>query len=227
MADRQGTVAGTTGRNARVYYNDGTNYKELQGIGNFEVGDGNVQSNTYNAFEGSFSETGTEEVGPVTFQVTSFMPAHPSWQFMQTQANAGNTVELRVESREKQIAGGLRAGIATTGVVTFNPAWATQTAVPAGVAKGHALKIGSALYIIESISDADAPVVRVSPAPGSAVAQAAATIVFPILRWLITGSISQMPKGSLEADAALTGTFVVQPAARVQLATPVLAHTVA
>lgn len=227
MADRQGALAGVSGRRMRVYYDDAGTYRELQGIGSMEIASGQAQAQTYQGFEGELSEAGAPEVGAVTFEVSSYAPQHPSWQWMQSQLDDAQNVTIRAESREVTVSpvtsGAMTAAIATTGVVTF----AGSYVLPAEVARGHCIKIGTNLYVIQSISDADTPVVTVGPSPNSAVSAANFSIVFPILRWQISGQISQMPGGSVGTDTLITGSFGIQPSRRVALPTPQAAHSVA
>ena len=225
MADRQGALAGVTGNRARVYYND-SGWKEVQGIGSMEIGTGSATTNTYNAFEGSFSEAGSEEIGQVTFEAASYQPAHRSWRWLEGKRAAGDDVTLRVESRQVTIApattGNRRAAIATTGVVTFSGG----ASLPSSAARGHALLIDGDIYVIESISDATNPVVTVT-APNSAVSADNFAVIFPILRWVVSGSIAQMPGATLGLEAAITGQLVIQPRVRVALPSPQSAHSVA
>jgi len=229
--DRRGQLAGTTGAATRVYYNDGGTFYELQGIGQMEIGVGQAQSNTYPAFEGSFSNVGAEEIGQVTFEIASYQPNHPSWKWMEAQRAAGNDVQLRAETPEQVIfTASKKAMIAIaseTGAVTFSGTESGSKAEDLDtVARGHVFKIGSNLYTIRSISD-DATPKFVCEAPAANVVAATYSVLQPILQWRITGGIATSGGATLAQDAAVTSQLIIQPRSRVPLAQMVTEHTIA
>ena len=231
MADRQGVMAGTTGANARTFYNDGSNWLEVQGLGQMDISPPTAQSNTFSGFEGSFSVPGEREIGQVTYEVASFAPNHRSWRHLRGLYDDGNDVTLRTETREIDIAtpGNTTAAIATTGVVTL-AAGLTIADIP-GLARGHVFVLGNKTYTVESISDDDTPVITVyddatGEAPATAVAATRiAKIIQPILRWIIAGSITTFPVGRLARDSAVTSQLIIQPRTEISIPTIQTAHS--
>ena len=232
MADRQGVMAGTTGANARTFYNDGSNWLEVQGLGSMEITPPSASSNTYSGFEGSFSVPGEREIGAVTYEVASFAPNHRSWKHLRSLYDGNDDVTLRTESRKIDIAvpsSGAMVAISAAGAVTFSGGFGIAD-MP-GLARGHVLVVGSKNYTVEAISDADTPVVTVydnadGEAPGSNVAAARLTaVVQPILRWIISGAITTFPSGSLARDSAVTSQLVIQPRTEVAVPAIALAHS--
>lgn len=238
MAENQGNLAGTTGQGCRVFYNDSGTFREVQGIGQMQVAVGAAATNTYSAFEGSFATVGDEEIAQVTFEVGSIAPNHPSWRWLDAQRDAKKDVTLYAETKESLILtadaktkiSAAASGAGKTSMITLAEGSTTKKTIQNIAARGHCIKIGSALHTIVSISDdeADADVDIEIVKPASAISDATGwTIVQPILRWIVTGGIAQMGGATVARDAAVSSELVIQPRSRVPLATPVAAHIVA
>ena len=220
--DRQGALAGSTGSRCRVFYQDGE-WKEVPGIGSFELAPSTRTSTTYSAFEGAFSTTGAQEIGAATFEVASFLPNHRAWAYLDKQFRANDNVQLRVETTKTDvfISGDGTVAIDTSGVCTFSNGVVDQMS---NVARGHQILSGTRAFTIESITDATPPVFTVKP-DGSALAAAKFSVIMPIIRWQITGKLSSSGGSSVSEDAVNSAQFIVQPAALVPLPEVVTKHT--
>lgn len=229
MAENQGNLAGTTGQGCRVFYNDAGTFKEIQGIGQMQIAVGQAATNTYNAFEGSFATVGDEEIAPVTFEVGSIAPNHPSWLWLDRQRDQKKDVTLYAETKESLILtadADTTLEIAADGAVTLAAGTTKKKTVQDVAARGHCFKIGNTLYTIRSISD-DAAEGDIDIEVNHSQAVAATkpfTIVQPIIRWIITGGIAQMGGATVSRDAAVTSQLVIQPRSRVPLGTVVAEH---
>lgn len=223
--ERQGALAGTTGSRCRVFYIDGADWREVPGIGSVDFAPSTRASTTYSAFEGAFSTTGALEIGAVTFEVASFLPNHRAWTYLDGRFSGNDNIQLRVETNANQVfnSGDGTVAIATnSGLCTF--AGGLDVATMSDVARGHQIAIGTNRYTIEAISDENPNKFYVSP-PDSAVSASKFTVVFPILRWLVTGKLSSHGGASIAEDAANSSQFIVQPSGRVPLPTAITAHT--
>ena len=223
MADRQGVLAGRTGKGTRTWYvdDDGT-WREVPGLDNFGVAANGPTATTYTAFEGSFAEVGVAEVGDASWDIVAFAPHHPAWKFLETKRVSQDNVQFRVETGEVtkfQPASSATVAIDTDGAVTFGGSGnGSVVADLKDVARGMCFKIGNALHTIASISDADTPVFTTEP-PASAVSAASYEVVFPILRWAFTGIVKTPFETSITQDAPLSSRFVVTPTSIISLPT--------
>ena len=229
MAERTGILTGRTGRRATVWYNDGSAWKGIPGIGSFSLAVGEASSDSYTAFEGSFSEVGEAPIGDATFSVDSYMPNHPAWKFLDKQWRAGEAVQVRVETVERTIfaaAAAAKVAIAkTSGEVTFSGTGSGKEAEDlTDAARGMAFKIGTALHTIVSISDADTPVF-VCEGPAAAVPATTYSVVVPRLRWAFTGSIKQMAGAEVGQDSAVSSQLIITPTSQPALPTVEAAAT--
>ena len=225
MADRQGSLAGTTGSRCRIFYKDGASTYEVPGIGSVDFAPSTRASTTYTAFEGAFSTTGALEIGTVTFEVASFLPNHRAWKFLDKQFNNNDNVQLIVETNANSVfsSGTATAAVATTtGLVTFAPTNVVDSMND--VARGHQLIVGDTRLTIESITDDTIPKFYVTP-PASNVSAGTFSVVTPILRWLVTGKLSSHGGASIAEDAANSSQFIVAPSGRVPLPKAVDSHT--
>ncbi len=81
------------------------------------------------------------------------------------------------------------------------------------IAPGQVIKAGGEKYVIDSISEADPPVVSVKPAPASAVSAASNySIALPSLqRGPFKAAVRLAGNASLEAEGDLTATLTLAP----------------
>ena len=212
----QGSLAGTTGSRCRIFYQDGSNWNEVPGIGSFDLAPSTRTATSYSAFEGTFSGVGTQEIGAATFEVASFVPGHRAWAFLDGKFNENDSVLLRVETTKSELydSGTKTVAIANnTGICTFSDSTEQLTEMKsAGVARGHTILAGGTLYTIQKIDEDD--VVSVSP-PASAVTATTFEVILPVIRWVVGGKLSSSGGASITEDAATSSQFIVQPTVRV------------
>ena len=148
----------------------------------------------------------------------SYIPHHSSWRDLATSGKAGDPVNVRITTQERLLAtsgAGNTAAIAATGIVTLSP---TVIATPGhsidwrtdlyGVGLG--IKIGAAVYTVDTISAAG--VLTVDPSPAAAVAAAIYTAVGPSLRLgPILARIVGLAAFSMPAEGALNKSVTIQP----------------
>ena len=221
MADRQGVLAGRTGKGTRSWYvDDDGDWNEIPGLDNFSVAATEPTATTYTAFEGSFAEVGNAEVGDASWDIVSFTPHHPAWKYMERKRKSQDNVQFRIETDEVnkfQPSSTATVAIATDGTVTFGgTGLGSQVTDLKDVARGLCFKIGTNLHTIVSISDDTTPVFIVE-APASAVSAASYSVVFPILRWSFTGIVKTPFETSITQDAPLSSRLVVTPTSIIPL----------
>lgn len=229
MADRQGGLAGRTGKGTRTrFFNEG-DWDEIPGLDNFTVTSNEPTATTYTAFDGSFVEVGSPEVGDATWDIASMSPQHPSWEILESKRKSQDNVQFRVETSEARKytpAGSATIAIDTDGVVTFGGTGLGSKATDLNdVVRGLVFKVGGELHVIKSISDDDIPAF-VTKAPATAVSAGSYTVVFPILRWEFTGIIKNPFEINVSRDAPITSTLVVTPTRIIELPKAQLTETV-
>lgn len=231
--ERQGALAGSTGSRCRIFYQDGSKWNEIPGIGSFELAPSTRTSTTYTAFEGAFSTTGALEIGAATFEVASYLPNHRSWVYLDNQFNDNSPVQLRVETKANIVfnsgAGEFELTDANkaTGLLTIAKSVTDQMN---DVARGHQIVYGTAgsekRVTIQAISDDDTPKFYIDPLdPTAAIGKTQFRVEMPILRWLITGKLSSNGGSSISEDAVNSSQFIVQPSGRVPLPSVQATHT--
>jgi len=220
MADRQGVLAGKTGKGTRSWYFS-SKWKEIPGLDNFSLGSNEPTAQTYPAFEGSFAEVGSPEVADVSWDIVSFMPHHPAWKYLDEKRESQDSVQFRVETNE--VAKFTPQSTATveiakdTGVVTFGGTGLGSAATDLGeVARGMCFKLGSDLHTIESVSDDDIPVFVCEP-PAEDVSAASYSVVFPIMRFAFTGIVKASFGVDISREAPMSSRFIVTPTTIVKL----------
>jgi len=214
VADRQGVLAGRTGKGTRTNYFDSGTWKEVPGLDNFSVAANEPTATTYNSFEGSFAEVGNAEVGDASWDIVSFMPHHPAFKHMEEKRVSQDSVQFRVETAEVtkfQPSSGATVALGTDGSVTFAGTGLGSKAVDLGeVARGMCFKIGGSLYTIESISDDTTPVFVVE-APAAAVTADGYEVVYPILRWEFSGIVKTPFSMEITRESPISSRLVVTP----------------
>lgn len=235
--DRQGQLAGVTGRNGRLYYDAGSgSWNEVQGVSSMAVAPDQAQSQTSSAFEGDLAIVGNPTIGAVTFAVASMMPIHRSWRFLAAARTSGDAVLLNFETAKRTLRGYSAAGetiavAANSGAATL--VGVTQAALAAaGIARGHVIVASNDetdtddFLVIQQMSGDGLTGMVVSPLAGAAKAVAATrfSIIAPIMRWTVAGQVTSLPVGDATVDAPLTGSLVVQPRNSVGLPVAVGGH---
>ena len=222
MADRQGLLAGRTGKGTRTRFFHNAAWMEIPGLDNFAVGATEPTATTYRAFEGGFAEVGEAEVADATWDLVSFLPHHPAIKALEAYRKSQDSVQFRVETGEISKfspAAGATIAIDTSGAVTFGGNGLGSKALDLKeVARGMCFKIGGELHTITSISD-DVTPVFVAESPATAVAAGSYSVVFPILRWEFTGIVKSPFETSVGRESLIASRFVVTPTQIINLPT--------
>ena len=209
--DNQGQLAGVTGQGGRLFYQDGSDWNEVQGVSSMAIAADTAQTQTQTGFEGSVSFPGSPEIGAVTFETASIMPLHRSWKYLAAQQRAGNPILLNFETRKREIAAydGNNETVtitASTGAAVLGSALTQEALGAAGVARGMILVADDAAradedpdnyFVIERLSGQGTAGMVVSKVTGS-IADVAATgfsVIIPIFRWSIPGTDDERPEG--------------------------------
>ena len=237
--DNQGNLAGVTGANGRLYYRQGANWYEVQGVSSMAIAPDQAQAQTQTGFEGSVTFPGAPTIGQATFETASVVPLHRSWKFLEAARAGSQQVLLNFETQRRSIldrsGGDDTAAIATTGAVTFAETTIASLQT-AGVARGMVLDMNAAngvdnddFYIIEQISPDGMVVSKAITSDGggaiaSPVTAANFAIIIPILQWAIAGTVISVPKGDIGTESPITGQLIIQPRQSVPLPTPVGEH---
>ena len=203
---------------------DKATWVEIRFTGDIEASGGEAPSNEVVTFKRVGQVVGHDRLPTLTVQVPSLIPHHSSWRSL-TSANRDKTpLHFRIRTKEIKLDDSATgtAAIATTGAVTLSPVvepasgnahpidWRTDMY---GVGLG--IKIGSSVYTVDSISDTG--VLKVDPAPASAVAASTYTVVAPRLR---LGSFLARATGlaafALPAEGQLNKTLTLNPLVQLQ-----------
>ena len=196
----------------------GATWKELPFAGDIEASGGEAPTSEVATFKRVGTTVGHDRVPSLEVTVPSYIPHHSSWRGLAASGKAGDPVNVRITTRERQLATsgvGNTAAIAATGTVTLSP---TVVATPGhsidwrsdlyGVGLG--IKLGAAVYTVDTISAMG--VLTVDPVPGAAVAAAVYSVVGPSLRLgPILARIVGLAQFSMPAEGALNKSVTIQP----------------
>ena len=201
------------------FSSDGTEWAEIPFTGDIEASGGEPPTNEVVTFKRVGQVVGHDRLPSLTAQVPSYVPHHSSWRALAAANQAGNSLQFRIRTKEQELgnSGTGTAAIATSGVVTLNPLVVPTNGNPHPIdwrselyGVGLGIKIGSAVYTVDTISDDG--VLKVDPAPGTAVAAAAYKVVAPRLRMgpflARTGGIAAF---TLPAEGQLNKTLAINP----------------
>jgi len=192
----------------------GTNtYVAIPGVSSFTPSGGEAPVTDVASFDGSTSVVGAITSKTVEIAISGVSPLHQAMSQVLTAYENGSLTGFRREVAGDVIlattASGSTAAIATDGTVTF--------AGNAGAdfsdnryARGMDIKIGSNYYNIVSIDRSGTnPVVKVAPAPSSAVTAGVYSIERPKIRQSFTGRVSNAGNETLAQGGFLEGTISI------------------
>ncbi|MCY3981315.1 MAG: hypothetical protein OXF51_06000 [Alphaproteobacteria bacterium] len=240
--DNQGNLAGVTGANGRLYYRDGANWYEVQGVSSMAIAPDQAQAQTQTGFEGTVTFPGAPTIGQATFETASVVPLHRSWKYLADEENRPS-VSLRFETARREIAASAASGetVAIATAAAGAAAAATLAGITQaelgteGVARGMVLVAGNdltdkdAFYVIEQLSGDGLMGMMVSRLDGGAISTMVAatrfSVIVPILRWTISGAVVSVPKGDIDTGSPITGQLIIQPRRSVELPVAVGEHT--
>lgn len=163
--------------------------------------------------------TTAEAPGKPSIQIDGLYAPHVNgWKVLSQAFNDGTNVRIRLKTEELEVfstsAQGDTAAIATTGVVTFagnKPDFSSDE-----YGTGHALKIGTKYYVIQSIvkgSGANSYTVTVD-APATAVTAANYSIVVPsLIRGPFACQVTLSDRFDLSVGQSMRGSATLTPSA--------------
>ncbi len=193
----------------------GGDWKELPGINGYSETGGEAPERDIVAFSGVAKRSGHPRVPSVEMNAV-YQPAHSAWRAIREAADKGTLLRFRVTTKEEERFAindsAETVAIADTGVLTFagdgKPNFKSSEY---GV--GMILKLGGENYVIDSVSDADTPVVTVTPAPASDVTAATDyKITVPSLRrGPFSATVRIVGNVSLESEGDMTTTLTLAP----------------
>ena len=201
----------------------GSTWTEIPGVTNWSTTRTAADQREVRAFGGRVrSLAGSAGARTVTIEGIR-PPRDPSWSRLEVLGDQRTIVpQFRLTSTEREVSGVTSAG--NTAAIAQTTGRVTLAGTPAAfdddiVAPGMAIKIGSTLYLIESVTSAG--VATVSPVPGTAVAAAVYSVVEPAAQRVVRGDITNIGQDSLSEGAELTDTIEIN----VQSITPWQAAT--
>ena len=156
------------------FSSDGTEWAEIPFTGDIEASGGEPPTNEVVTFKRVGQVVGHDRLPSLTAQVPSYVPHHSSWRALAAANQAGNSLQFRIRTKEQELgnSGTGTAAIATSGVVTLNPLVVPTNGNPHPIdwrselyGVGLGIKIGSAVYTVDTISDDG--VLKVDPAPAA------------------------------------------------------------
>ncbi len=211
------TVHGSEFAKLEYSSDSGSTWIQVPGINSYTESGGEAPERDIVTFGGVGKRSGHPRVPSIELNAT-YSPAHAAWKAMRAASLKGTLLDFRLITKEeavKSITGPSNTvAIADTGVVTF--AGTVQPAVGL-LGPGMVIKVGSKKFVIDSISDAATPVVKVKPAPASAeTAKPTYSIVLPSMRrGPFDARVRLAGNVSLESEGDMTTTLTLAP--RVQL----------
>ena len=156
------------------YSKAGGTFFPLPYVGDISVSGGEAPETDIISFRRSGKLAGKVRVPSFTMAIPSFTPQLQAFKDIRESIDDGGTLSWRLTTRKDTIftnaATADTVAIATTGVVTF--AGTAPDFSGSLFGEGMVIKVGGANYVIDSISDADPPVVMVRPVPAAAVGAA-------------------------------------------------------
>ena len=196
----------------------GTTWFEMPFASDIEASGGEAPTGEVVTFKRVGTTIGHDRVPSLSVTVPSYIPQHSSWRKLATENKAGNPINFRITTRERLLASsGASNTVAITaaGLATLSP---TVIASPGhsidwrsdlyGVGLG--IRIGAAVYTVDTISAAG--VLTVDPSPAGAVAAAVYSVVGPSLR--LGPSLARvvgLAAFSMPAEGALNKSVTIQP----------------
>ena len=204
----------------KIQWQDGSVFYDLVGVTSTAYSGGEAESRTVRALGGQTAAiTGTAGVPSASFAAIYAPSAYANDRLAEEQA-AGNVISLKevIEETELFSNASVMVAIDTAGVVAFTGGSANDrpSATPNDFQQGMCIKIGtggSATYHrIESVSSAGAFVTR--PAPASALAATAFTIVVPGTERTVRGKLTEYGNISVDTDGEMTHAMGFQPSGR-------------
>ena len=200
---------------ATLEYSSDGSWIEVPGITSYTESGGEAPERDVVAFSGVAKRSGHPRVPSIEMNAV-YSPAHAAWRALRTFSFKGTLLQFRLITKKEtfeSISGpGNTVAIADTGVVTF--AGTVQPNFAEGViGPGQVIEVNSKNYVIDSISDAATPVVKVKPAPDSAVtAKTPYAIVLPSLRrGPFRATIRVLGNSSLESEGDMSTTLTLAP----------------
>ncbi len=197
------------------YSSDGSAWVEVPGISGYGESGGEAPERDIVAFSGVAKRSGHPRVPSIELSA-AYTPAHAAWKALRGASLDGTLLRFRLTTKKnilEPITGtGNTVAIADTGIVTF--AGTVKPNFNEGViGPGLVIEAGSENYVIDSVSDADTPVVTVKPAPASDVtAKEDYNIVLPSLRrGPFSATVRIVGNVSLESEGDMTTTLTLAP----------------
>ena len=232
MAKDKVVVYDTTG--TRVEFSlDGATWQLIPGAMEWGSGGGDAPVTPSSNFLQSQQSVGRITPPTITIPIDPLVSIHPAFKRLATERAAGRAVWFRYTTPQEELlavaAARLAAVAITTGAVTFSGTESEDTQkerwTQDDFSLGLALRIGNALYPVDTISD-DGDLVVVTAdgeAPTQAVAATQYSIVRPSERQTMRGRIvgSTNTNKTLSADSHATGTLTIAPSTVPDEAVPV------
>lgn len=200
-------------------------WKEVDGASDITETEVAGASTTTASFRNAVTDVAPPGVGSLGITVPLWLPSNPVHRRLARAAKGGENVAIRFATRHRELFPAVDSAVASaaiaaaTGVVTF-----TGTGPPdlstGDYGSGIALLIGGAIYPCRILYSEDGSVaanaVIADPAPGSAVAAAAFSILIPSMRWQILSG--KFPAGgaiALSQGVFVSSSLTYQPASAV------------
>ncbi|MYH25521.1 MAG: hypothetical protein F4156_09860 [Holophagales bacterium] len=206
-----------TAENATLEYSkDGTRFVKLPFEGDISASGGEAPENDVVTFSRIGKVVGHPRVPSLSVAIPSYVPNLVAWTDILDALTKRTPLTWRLTTAEAEFFTASGAGntvaIATTGAVTF--AGTKPDFMSDEFAEGMAIRVGTAKYTIDAISDAGAVTVR--PAPTTTVPAATEyRIINPSLRLgPFTASVRSAGNFELAAEGNLSTTLELTPRAQ-------------
>ena len=161
------------------------------------------------------------DIGDITIPFAAYLPQLAMSQDLDASWKNGTKYQYRITTKEETIysgKAGVTAAIDTDGVVTLAPAPPNHTGADFAdndtIAPGNALKMGTNLYIIDSIDLDNSGALnelKVRPGPDSDVAAAQYAVVLPALQLKFTAEVKKYGEATGEREGAYTTELILTP----------------
>ncbi len=195
---------------------NGNSWNEIPGISGYTESGGEAPERDVVAFGGVAKRSGHPRVPSIEVNAV-YSPSHPAWKAVRKASLDRDVLQFRLTTAEEDIfsvnSSGNTVAIAGTGVVTFA---GTQkpNASECPIVPGQAIKVGGKKYTIDSVSDANPPVIKVKLESGDSAVTAVTnySLVLPSLRrGPFDAAVRLAGNVSLELEGDLTTSLMLSP----------------
>ena len=194
----------------------GATWNKVPGINGYTESGGEAPERDVVTFDGAAKRSGHPRVPSIEVSAV-YTPAHAAWKALRKASIDGTLLDFRFITKEvpqfTAIGSTNTVAIAATGVVTF--AGTVKPDFQSGkIGLGQVIEVGSGTYVIDSISDATPPLVKVKPATAVTAASGYKIVLPSMRRGPFSSTVRLAGNVSLESEGDMSTTLTLAPIAQ-------------